>query len=228
MARRRRYYSEDDIERGITPSELKRAGRERQKEYMHHWFHRNFEDPVQETPYNSQEGGYLYIWGGPYDAREQLYDEFRYRRGGRIRLKTIEISRVTASVSMREPSLGRSAPQHSCDLGQEENMLRTPVLSRARLCAFGCVRAPHYLPKWCRAIFMRLRQRLGCRRKSATAYNVNVASQLAPSPPLGPFLLLKCHFDPSQALVMLVCGSGRCVRRALAFLPAGRSSGRYR
>jgi hypothetical protein len=76
MARRRRYYSDDDIERGITPSELKRAGRERQKEYMRHWFHRNFEDPVHETPYSSQEGGYLFIWGGPYDAREQLYDEF--------------------------------------------------------------------------------------------------------------------------------------------------------
>jgi hypothetical protein len=43
---------------------------------MLHWFGRNFEDPANETPYNSQEGGYLYIWGGPYDAREELGDEF--------------------------------------------------------------------------------------------------------------------------------------------------------
>jgi hypothetical protein len=43
---------------------------------MRHWFHRNFEDPAQETPYNTQEGGYLYIWGGPYEAGEELYSEF--------------------------------------------------------------------------------------------------------------------------------------------------------
>jgi hypothetical protein len=77
MARsKRRYYSDDDIERGATPSELKRMGRERQQEYMRHWFHQNFEDPANETPYNSREGGYLYIWGGPYNAHEQLFDEF--------------------------------------------------------------------------------------------------------------------------------------------------------
>lgn len=76
MAQRRRYYSDDDEERGITPSELKRAGRQRQMEYVRHWFERNFEDPANETPYSSEDGGYLYVWGGPYDAREQLYDEF--------------------------------------------------------------------------------------------------------------------------------------------------------
>ena len=74
MARRQRYYSDDDIERGITPSELKRTGRERQKEYMRHWFHRNFEDPTNETP--RDDGEFIYIWGGPYDAHEQLFDEF--------------------------------------------------------------------------------------------------------------------------------------------------------
>jgi hypothetical protein len=77
MARsKRRYYSDEDIERGVTPSDLKRMGRDRQREYMRHWFHRNFEDPANETPYNSREGGYLYIWGGPYSAHEQLFDEF--------------------------------------------------------------------------------------------------------------------------------------------------------
>lgn len=43
---------------------------------MRYWFHRYFEDPAEQTPYNSREGGYLYIWGGPYDAKEQLFDEF--------------------------------------------------------------------------------------------------------------------------------------------------------
>jgi hypothetical protein len=76
MAQARRYYSDDDIERGVAPSALKRMGRSRQKEYMRHWFHRNFEDPAQETHYDSSEGGYIYLWGGPYNAYDELYNEF--------------------------------------------------------------------------------------------------------------------------------------------------------
>jgi hypothetical protein len=71
-----RYYSEDDFKVGVTRSQLKRASRERQIEYMRFWFAQHFEDPAEETPYSSEEGGYLYIWGGPYDAAEQLGDEF--------------------------------------------------------------------------------------------------------------------------------------------------------
>jgi|SRR6476620_354359 hypothetical protein len=74
MARGRRYYSQDNIERGVTPSELKRLGRKRQKEYMLYWFHGNFEDPSNETP--RDEGEFIYIWGGPYDARDELWNEF--------------------------------------------------------------------------------------------------------------------------------------------------------
>lgn len=76
MKRKQRYYSDEDTDKGLTPSELKRTRRERQKEYMRHWFHSNFQDPVHETPYNSEEGGYLYIWGGPYNAHEELEAEF--------------------------------------------------------------------------------------------------------------------------------------------------------
>jgi hypothetical protein len=74
--RRRRYYSEGDSEVGVTRSQLKRLSKAKKREYMLYWFHRNFEDPVEETPYESAEGGYLYIWGGPYDARDELGDEF--------------------------------------------------------------------------------------------------------------------------------------------------------
>jgi hypothetical protein len=76
MRPKQRYYSDDDPEFGVTPSQFKRLSRAKKREYMIYWFGRNFEDPAQETPYNSQEGGYLYIWGGPYDAREELADEF--------------------------------------------------------------------------------------------------------------------------------------------------------
>jgi hypothetical protein len=74
MAGRRRYFSAEDEETGITPAALKRLGRERQKQYMRYWFRRNFEDPANETPW--MDGEYQYIWGGPYDARDELYSEF--------------------------------------------------------------------------------------------------------------------------------------------------------
>jgi hypothetical protein len=41
---------------------------------MVEWFFTNFEDPAEETPHD--EGEYVYIWGGPFDAREQLDDTF--------------------------------------------------------------------------------------------------------------------------------------------------------
>jgi hypothetical protein len=45
-------------------------------EAMVKWFWENFEDPVENTPWDSEEGGYQYIWGGPCDAREELEDAF--------------------------------------------------------------------------------------------------------------------------------------------------------
>ena len=76
MAKANRYYSAEDSEIGVTPSRLKRLGKAKQREYLLAWFHHYFEDPAQETPYNSQEGGYLYVFGGPYNAREELDGEF--------------------------------------------------------------------------------------------------------------------------------------------------------
>lgn len=72
----KRYYSPDDPDSYVTPSRLKRLGRKKQWAYMVHWFHGMFEDPANETPYVSREGGYQYIWGGPYDATDELGAEF--------------------------------------------------------------------------------------------------------------------------------------------------------
>src|SRR6266566_8887436 len=55
---------------------LKDAAEETQKEAMRSWFLDHFQDPVEETPYDSGEGGYIYIYGGPYDAREELEARF--------------------------------------------------------------------------------------------------------------------------------------------------------
>jgi hypothetical protein len=60
----------------IEPDEIKNYSDEEQIEIMREWFHENFEDPVEECPYDSREGGYIFIWGGPYDAKEELNMEF--------------------------------------------------------------------------------------------------------------------------------------------------------
>jgi hypothetical protein len=44
------------------------ASKEDQMELMEEWFRKHFEDPAERTPYESAEGGYIYIWGGPFDA----------------------------------------------------------------------------------------------------------------------------------------------------------------
>jgi hypothetical protein len=46
------------------------------KDALKEWFLSNFEDPAENTPYESAEGGYQYIWGGPYDARDQIEGNF--------------------------------------------------------------------------------------------------------------------------------------------------------
>jgi len=72
----KRVYFLQDYETPYTAKELKVADREIQLEAMEVWFFENFEDPANQTPYEGKEGGYIYIWGGPYDAREELEDQF--------------------------------------------------------------------------------------------------------------------------------------------------------
>ena len=47
-----------------------------QIEAIKEWFFENFEDPAEITPYESAEGGYIFIWGGLYDARDQIENKF--------------------------------------------------------------------------------------------------------------------------------------------------------
>ena len=60
----------------IRAADLPNADRDTQVEAMREWFFQNFEDPAESTPYETAEGGYQFIWGGPYDPREQLDEEF--------------------------------------------------------------------------------------------------------------------------------------------------------
>lgn len=60
----------------FSTKELEEATAERQQEMLVAWFSSRYEDPAQEMPYDGREGGYQYIWGGPYEARDELDDNF--------------------------------------------------------------------------------------------------------------------------------------------------------
>ncbi len=60
----------------ILDSEMRDLPRSLQTQIMSNWFHERFEDPAIRTPYESREGGYQWIYGGPYEARDQIEDRF--------------------------------------------------------------------------------------------------------------------------------------------------------
>jgi len=49
------------------------------KDQMKAWFQEHYKNPADGVPFDSAEGGYIYINGGPYDASEVLFDEFGTR-----------------------------------------------------------------------------------------------------------------------------------------------------
>lgn len=68
------FWLSDDS--AVSETQLKTADRDVQIDAMRNWFHSNFIDPVHETPYDSGEGGYQFIHGGPYDAEDELFSRF--------------------------------------------------------------------------------------------------------------------------------------------------------
>lgn len=70
-----KYYA-GEFRQSFDRDRLSDLDHDTQLEVMRTWFHQNFEDPAERTPYESAEGGYIWIWGGPYDAREELDGEF--------------------------------------------------------------------------------------------------------------------------------------------------------
>lgn len=60
----------------ISASKLRKAKEDIQLDVMRNWFHSKFADPAEMTPYCSEEGGYIYIYGGPFEPYDQLNSEF--------------------------------------------------------------------------------------------------------------------------------------------------------
>lgn len=71
---RRAYYIDD---RRFTPSQFKKLSDARKVEAMSQWFLARYQDPSNETSYNGREGGFLWTSGGPYDADDELQNEFQ-------------------------------------------------------------------------------------------------------------------------------------------------------
>jgi hypothetical protein len=61
---------------GYSADDLRAMSSKDQVTAMVEWFERQFEDPQNETPYNKELGGYVYLWGGPFDANDQIQEEF--------------------------------------------------------------------------------------------------------------------------------------------------------
>lgn len=75
-ATKKERYLSDAHPEGVTIAQLKRLNRQAKRNVMEAWFRQNFEDPAERTPYESAEGGYQYIHGGPYEADDVLQNEF--------------------------------------------------------------------------------------------------------------------------------------------------------
>ncbi len=58
----------------FTAKQLLRQNRETKMDAMEIWLRENYTDPANCCPY--EDGDYVYIWGGPYDASEVLSEEF--------------------------------------------------------------------------------------------------------------------------------------------------------
>jgi hypothetical protein len=67
-----------DTPLGFEPDDawLAQAEPDMRHEAMRRWFLSRYWDPANDTPYNSAEGGYVYIHGGPYTAEDELYSRF--------------------------------------------------------------------------------------------------------------------------------------------------------
>ena len=69
-------YLNPSTNRNIQAQNLISLPIEEQLETLEYWFRLRYEDPAERTPYETAEGGYLWIWGGPFETREVIENEF--------------------------------------------------------------------------------------------------------------------------------------------------------
>jgi len=62
----------DDEYQAYLIEDLENLDSKMQKDVMRKWFKEGYEDPAMHTPHEYSDGGYIYKYGGPYDAKEEL------------------------------------------------------------------------------------------------------------------------------------------------------------
>jgi hypothetical protein len=67
-------FVEDGSQFGVSRTAFRRKRKAEKRELMLQWFHENFQDPNNGTPW--VDGEFLWIWGGPYEAPDELYSKF--------------------------------------------------------------------------------------------------------------------------------------------------------
>ena len=71
-----RPFLEDGSQFGISRARFEEMDEGEQREWMRAWFFQNFEDPNNQTPWDSETKSYMYLWGGPFHASDQLWEKF--------------------------------------------------------------------------------------------------------------------------------------------------------
>ncbi|WP_131800227.1 hypothetical protein [Methylobacterium indicum] len=116
------------------PSEIGDLPIEEIIEQVRAWFYENFEDPGLHTPYETAEGGFQYIWGGPYDTIDIIQNIFADE------LDDDQVGQVVSAIERDGiewvPSLRRQQPPEDDDrnsiIGSTEE-LHTKMLSAVTL-----------------------------------------------------------------------------------------------
>lgn len=94
------YRAENDVDHELMQSVIDFALYLSRDDYcsvdeMVEWFLENYEDPANGVPYESAEGGYIYILGGPYHADDVLSEKFPHADYGSIREATSILESTT-------------------------------------------------------------------------------------------------------------------------------------
>lgn len=73
----KKYTNPDTDKQTVTPSALKRMGKDRQIDVMRQWFGENYQDPNDDLPYDNEDPyGFSWLNGGPFETRDVLEEEF--------------------------------------------------------------------------------------------------------------------------------------------------------
>lgn len=68
-------FRNPDHPEGLTPRQIAALPEAEQRAFMEAWFRSHYEGPDVQTPHDP-ETGYIWIWGGPYDAADVLQGAF--------------------------------------------------------------------------------------------------------------------------------------------------------